>query len=181
MYDDGYECIVSSEGFMSFRHYHDDGDLFAFGTLIFAPEISTIFIVDIYGFNFHSFEDQTEFYNMDELEENTHCIDRDTVYDVLSELFPAYTICKFGYDELTTAKDDYLQSLTAQAPILANVLPSLVIKEIARHQLPKWVSEPTLDPFLPPITDPSDHRSAFAHFLKLSLNPVSAYIDALDA
>lgn len=180
MYDDGVDCIVSSDGLMSFHHYHDDGDLFAFGTLVFAPEISKIFILDIYGFNFHGFADQTEFTDIDGLEENDHAIRRNDLYDVLLDMFPSYQEVRFGVDEFQIAQETYKNNILQQTPILASIFPSLVVSKITREQIPSWAMDVPEIPFLPEIfnVDPYNHRTAFAHFLVF--DPVSICIYASD-
>ena len=184
--DDGYHCIVYSDGLMSLRHYHDDGDIFIFGTLVFAPEISTIFVVDIYGFNFHCFEDQTEFNTIHELETNAHGITRSSINAVILDLFQAFqafqafTTISYGMESLNAARKSYTESIADQSPILANIFPSLVVSKIMNYQLSKWVTENPYIPFRPEVfeLDPNDHRSAFKCFKDIPL--VRVFIDAID-
>lgn len=180
MGDDGHDCIVSSDGLLRFHHWHEDGDLFAFASVIFAPELSTIFIPEIFGFNFHSFANQSEFYDIQEMEENEHVITRQEFQDVLLGMFPAYNRILYDPDELDTAIDTYKATVAAQAPVLANVFPPLVLAKILREQLPDWVTKHHVTAYLPCRfeLDSTDHRSAFRWFLDFS--PVSVEIDAID-
>ena len=180
MYDDGHHCIVYSDGSMSLRHYHDDGDLFIFGTLVFAPEISTIFVVDIYGFNFHSFEHQTEFHSIDEMENNAHAITRQSINDVVLDLFPVYITISYGMGDLDVSRQSFSNSIANKSPILANIFPSLVVSKITHYQLPKWVTNTPHIPFLPEVfeLDPNDSRSAFRCFKDIP--EVHVYITATD-
>ena len=178
--DDGYHCIVYSDGLMSLRHYHDDGDIFIFGTLVFAPEISTIFVVDIYGFNFHSFEHQTEFHSIDEMETNAHGITRQSINDVVLDLFPVYITISYGMGDLDVSRQSFSNSIANKSPILANIFPSLVVSKIMQYQLSKWITEDPYIPFRPEVFElnPNDHRSAFKCFKDIPL--VRVFIDAID-
>jgi len=48
-------------GVMSFYETHDNGDEFMILDLLFCEEANMIYIMDYYGFNFHSWEDQLEY------------------------------------------------------------------------------------------------------------------------
>lgn len=141
MYDHGYKLVVSyPDNVIRIRHYHDDGELFVFGRLIFAPEIKTIFVLDLYGFNYHSFADQAEFYGADGLESNEHCIRIDEISSIILPAFPElYEHVEYGMDELTAAVNEYRGQLIKQTPALAHILPSLLIHKVLQAETPSWV------------------------------------------
>lgn len=181
MYDDGYDCIISSDGLMSFHHYHDDGDLFTFAHLVFAKEIDTIFVVNIYGFNYHSFADEREFFDIDGLDENEHCFAHQDLGNYLMEWYPSYKHVAYGVDNLIVASERYKESISKQAPILANVLPSLAVGAILKNQVPVWTLEnefvQAADIKAMFSLDPENHQAAFGWFHETSPD-VSVYIDA---
>jgi hypothetical protein len=170
MFDDGYECSIASDGMMMFHHYHDDGDVFMFGRLVFAKEIQTIFVTDIYGFNFHSFADETEFTDMDGLDHNEHCFSQFDFYDFIKDKYPSYTNVVYGGDQLLLAAERYKENISKQAPILANCLPLLAVGTIMKNQVPAW----TVEDYYEPINikdmfslDPKDYSTARAWFQNL--------------
>lgn len=105
---------------MQLHYYTDDGDIFLFGCVVFAKEIKTIFVTDINGFNFHSFAEQSEFYDIDELENKDHHLKRETLNDILLKMCPAYSVISHGHDELGLAIE----------PALMQLFPSLVVNNI---------------------------------------------------
>lgn len=174
-----HECIVSSDGIMRFYHYHNDGDLFAFATLIFAPEISTIFVPEICGFNFHPFGLEAEFDDIEGMEDNDHIISRGQLNDVLLGMFSGYTKVNYGPDKLDTAIDAYKTAVLAQAPILRNLLPSAVVTKLLRDQLPEWVTKEHVTSYLQYKfeLDATDCRSAFRWFQDVPLVTVEIDVD----
>lgn len=141
LYDDGYKLIVSSDGLMRLHHYHDDGDMFLFGNIVFAPEISTVFVFDLYGYNFHSFADQAEFYGMDGLSENEHGVDEIVLNSIFRHAYPQYQYVRYGMGELLDAVNTFRAELLTQTPALSSIFPALVVKKIVDMQTPSWVKK----------------------------------------
>jgi hypothetical protein len=169
--DDGYDCIVSSDGIMKFHHYHEDGDFFAFARIVFAKEILTIFIPEIFGFNFHNHLEESEFNAIDEMEENMHGYMRDDLEKVIFNMFPGFARIHYGPQELETAIATYKTTLAARVHTLASVFPPLVLAKIVKHHVPTWVATKHTPAHLATMLklDSSDHRTAFFWFLDFSL------------
>lgn len=158
-----HECIVSSDGIMKFHSYHKDRHLFAFAHIIFAKEISTIFLPEIFGWkwNFHKQLDESEFSDIDEMD----IFNKEAMESVLFGMFPGYTKIRHGPHELNIAIDAYKTTLATRVHTLASVFPPLVLAKIAKHHVPTWVSAKHVPTYL----EKTDCRDDFFWFMNDSL------------
>lgn len=132
VYDNGFKIITSSDGFLRINHYHRDGDLFFFANYVLAEDINTLFILNMYGYNVHHYDDESEFDHIEELIDNAHMISEIELCDILMLAFPGVIFIDFGHEVFENTKRSY------KYEIVYNILA--VAKIIKAQQMP-WMSQ----------------------------------------
>lgn len=140
-YDDGYLAVIEkipdtvNFGVMKLHHYHEDGSEFVFCTLLFCPELKTIYIPHIYGYNFHSFESEIEYWDAETLE--SRGVD---VMGYLLTWYPEYTNVKhFAKEDFQDQVNNYREGLINQGVALSSKLPYNVVDSILQTNKPAWM------------------------------------------
>lgn len=140
--DFGFKSVVvhnpwsEVNALMKLHLWNEEEDEFFFAELLFCKEINTMYITDLYGYNFHSFDEETEYYEPDDIRENVS----EQLNSILRKMFPQYNQIKFfDIDEFYVDAYNYMQTVTDGASTLANVLPKLVVQSIINQQVPFWV------------------------------------------
>jgi hypothetical protein len=137
-YDDGYFSVIEkipgaiNKAVMKLHHYHEDGSEFVFCTLLFCPELKTIYITNIYGYNFHSFETEHEYWD---------AVTLDTyVFGYLLTWYPEYTHVKhFTKEDFEDQVNNYRAGLVNQGVVLSSKLPYNVVDSILQTNKPPWM------------------------------------------
>jgi hypothetical protein len=134
-WDCAYKCIVGNDHIMKFHLLHDDGDEFVYAKLLFCSDIQTIYITHIYGYNFHSFEEPVEFWELDGL----YDLVEDEMVTALLKMYPKFSNVKyFDEEDFTHEVYDIQRALIDQACVLSNSLPYNVVDQIIIKNLPSW-------------------------------------------
>ena len=146
-YDDGYLAVIEkipdtkninkniNFGVMKLHHYHEDGSEFVFCTLLFCPELKTIYIPHIYGYNFHSFESEIEYWDAETLE--SRGVD---VMGYLLTWYPEYIHVKhFTKEDFEDQVNNYRGGLINQGVVLSSKLPYNVVDSILQTNKPSWM------------------------------------------
>jgi hypothetical protein len=141
-YDDGYLAVIEKVpgainfGVMKLHHYHEDGSEFVFCTLLFCPELKTIYIPHIYGYNFHSFEAEIEYWDAETLESRCGM----DVMKYLLTWYPEYTNVKhFTKEDFEDQVNNYRGGLVNQGVALSSKLPYNVVDSILQTNKPSWM------------------------------------------
>jgi hypothetical protein len=141
-YDDGYLSVIekipgaTNEAVMKLYYYHEDGSEFAFCTLLFCPELKTIYITNAYGYNFHSFETEFEYWDAENLES---CCGRDMFKFILT-WYPEYTSVKhFTKEDFEDQVNNYRRGLVNQGVALSSKLPYNIVDSILQTNKPTWM------------------------------------------
>lgn len=139
VYDNGFKIITSSDGFMRIHHYHQDGDLFFFANYVLAEDINTLFVLNMYGYNVHHYDDESEFDHIEELIDNAHMISEIELSDILMCAFPGVIFVDFGLEVFENTKRSYKNEIVYNTSLLAAALPSLAVANIIKAQHMPWM------------------------------------------
>lgn len=122
---------------MHWWYQHDDGDEFMYIDLLFCDSIKTIFILDYYGYNFHSFEDKVEYtpdmYNdYEELE-----LIINDIKDTIKEIYPGYKVYRYNKSLFNYLRNTVICHHKKQISALPQLL-SDIEKVLLNKIAPKW-------------------------------------------
>ena len=119
---------------MSFYEQHDDGDEFMYLDLVFCEEAKVIYVMDYYGYNFHSWEDTVEY-----MPHNENA--RDESLRVCSEILKkmyGYTMRVYNKGAFNATKQKHINIARDQTFAIAPLLPMDISRKIYQTIVPNW-------------------------------------------
>ena len=134
-----FEPLMENRGIVSWWQQHDDGDNFMFLDVLVCEDIQVLFVLDYYGFNFHSFDDWIE---------TTPKLNRDhwmtkewleNIYSILKKWYPTYTIYHYNKGLFHRLRESKLNQRWDQVQTLNGHLPKDVLEKIYESMIPEWV------------------------------------------
>jgi len=123
---------------MSLYESHDDGDEFMFLDLLFCEEANMIYIMDYYGFNFHSWEDQVEYMPHSEVTGNLTENLR-VCQEILKKMY-GFNTRIYNKGNFLALSKEYIDNARWKSQALGSRLPYDLRQYIYDKIVPNWTS-----------------------------------------
>lgn len=134
-----FESLTENRGIVSWWQQHNDGDNFMFVDVLVCEDIKVLFILDYYGFNFHSWDDWLE---CSPKNNHNHWMTLEwlgEIHTILHKWYPNYKIYNYNKGLFHRYRESKLRDLWNQVSTLTSRLPKDVLEKVYYSMIPEWV------------------------------------------